>query len=328
MVISPVDKTNCNKENVFESSSSERSLAIPEILEKIFIYSQLSEIGNLSQVNRNINHIAKMLQNAKDYPKTYQKILLQTFAHFKKSVEEITSGFISLSKKDRISELKLLINSAKFNEIDLDSFRSVLLQVTSKGHEQLIETLMASPKFIQIGVDSLGKFLKESAERGYIQIIKKIVDSNRFEEINGSYLGKALYQATLHRHEELAIELLSICHSKESIPADPIHFYSNDWGEAFKYAAQNGLDQFINQLIILGTPLDKMILRQLADSLFLASSKGHLKVVELIIASSRFQEITKKDLNKAYQKALSMKHEQIAKILKESIDQRARCVIS
>lgn len=310
MTINPIDKNNYNEKNNPEITPSEHCLAIPEILEKIFMYSSLSGMGNLSLVNRSINQTAKALQNKENYPKTYQKILLRIFADlFKKPVGEIASCFISLSEKNKISELEFLIHSQKFNEIGRDPFYNILLQVTDKGYEQVAKTLMTSLKFNEIDLDSLGKFLQESAEKGYMQIVKKIMNSSRFEEINGRYLGAALYQATLHKHEELAIELLNVCHPKESIPADPAHSLANDWGEAFKYAAQNGLDEFINRFITVGTPFDKIISNQLADSLILASRKGHLKVVEAIIASSRFHEITQDNLNKAYQRALSAGHE-------------------
>ena len=329
MTINQIDKNNYNERHNPEITSSEYCLAIPEILEKIFMYSSLSGMGNLSLVNRGINQTAKALQNKESYPKTYQKILLQIFADlFKKPVRVIASRFISLSEKNKISELEFLINSQKFNEIDLISFNNILLQVTRKGYDQVAKTLMTSPKFNEIDVNSLGKFLKESAEKGYMQIVKKIMDSSRFEEINGCDLGAALYQSTLHEHEELALELLNVCHPKESIPADPMRFLANDWGEAFKYAAQNGLDEFINRFIALGTPFDKIISNQLAASLILASSKGHLKVVEAIIASSRFHEIAQGDLSRAYQKALSGKHEQIVQILKGFTDWRTRCIIS
>lgn len=329
MNIKGIDKSNYNEKNNSTVTSSERCLAIPEILEKIFIYSGRNGMRNLSQVNKSTYQAASVLQNKGDYPKSYQKMILQVFASlFKEPVEKITSCFVSLSEKNKNLELKLLIDSQKFNEIDLTSFKSILQGAISSGHEQVVKTLMTSQKFNEIGLDNLGEFIKESAKKGYTQVVKEVIDSSNFEGINGRDLGVALYQATLNKHEELAIELLNVCHSEENIPADPRSYICNDWGEAFKYAAQNGLDGFIKQFITFDQPFGKIILNQLESSLILASTNGHLKVVEAIIASSRFHEITQDHLNTAYQNALSQKYEQIAEILKKFSTWNARCVIS
>lgn len=316
------------------------SLYLPELLQRVpslFI----NICGNFDpQTMKNFLLTCKTIRQInsnfkKSYPLIYSKFLSQIFPHgfFQKSLEELSHEMVELCKntdklwndnhslwvknrrqelseeeitqyqKLQFFELKDLLNalnaSGKFDTLEKDKLEEAFSSACLYTHSHMVELFIHSDRYQDISVECLNKSFGSNAPRDDGETIRMLINSNRFHEITPKSLGDALQHASKNGHPGVVQAII------ESGRAHEIS--SEAFSEAFFWAAANGEDsnerpKLQTLLILMDFPQFNTISAEDLGKAFEYAASGRM---EAIIKSSRFHEISKERLNKAFHRSMN-----------------------
>ncbi|PIS02248.1 MAG: hypothetical protein COT85_06865 [Chlamydiae bacterium CG10_big_fil_rev_8_21_14_0_10_42_34] len=158
------------------------------------------------------------------------------------------------------------------------------------GNFETIVKLIQSDLFEFISAENLGKALKFACKKGFGEIVKVIIDSGSFRTIPLKYIESAL-------SSQYCKKIVRTMRKDTLVSAS---FY--------------GLKRIVNVLL----SFNKISVNDLERALIASASKGHLKVVQLIIRSMRFNEINIDEIGWALCKAAGNGHLSVVQAIAET----------
>lgn len=246
--LNTVSNNQTNIKAFYSQTPQEFCLTNNIIVDKIFSFLTDTESKkNFTSVNRDVYYA---LRDRVSYPETAKKTIRELAGGFySKSRPELVDFFDGLAKKDDFV-CKALVESPKLSQ---DIINEVFTKLAQKG---------SSAAFI-------------------------FMQSSRLGDFSDKAVGAALYQAALHSHEEIALAILDVYVSRNIQVNQDTHWFANDGGEAFKYAAQNDLVSFVKKCI--SSPVfDTIGPKQAGAALTIAKRNSCKDVVDFLESSNRF----------------------------------------
>lgn len=178
---------------------------------------------------------------------------------------------------DQLSKEKNSLSSPAHIQLKSNEYKKIMLAILDEY----------ACRNIQIDDFNIGNAFSKAAENGFLAAVEKCMLPHMLKIIKDKDIGAALYQATLHSHEEIALAILDEYISRD-IQVDPNKsWFFNDGGEAFRYAAQNGLINFVERFV--NSPLFETVdPKQAQSALYLAKNHSHKEVVDFLEKSDQF----------------------------------------
>jgi len=223
---------------------------------------------------------------------------------------------VKFSEKGLRTFVKQIIESERFSEIPVDGAHGlgrVLYEASGNGLSETVQKIIKSVKFSEIHINvryGLGDALRIASKNGNSEIVEMIMASVRFSEIPAASaygLGSALWIASRSGYPEI-VQMIMASEKFSEIPADGAH----GLGGALLSASSGGHSEIVKMIMasekFSEIPVDGLYglrgsLAKASSSgpaadayglrgvLWSASSCGHSEIIEMFMASDRFNEI-------------------------------------